>query len=250
MAAGLPFVLLLPGYAILAALYPSKSGIGPVGRLTLSIGLSIAVVPMVAAVLNYTTWGIDLTPVAVSLSAVIGMGVAVAGYRRRRLSRDKVFSVLPGRMGRPARAIDILQGLAVGVALLGVGAAMIVVAFTRGDSGATEFYVLGPSGVAGDYPSAATVGEKSVVTLGIVNRDGEGRTYRIAVIIDGEGTRDIDGLVLGDGERWEEPVDLTPTHAGADQKVEFQLYRDDESAPHRTLNLWLDVADQGSHGGG
>ena len=55
---GLPLVLFLPGYALIAALFPAKSDLDGIERVALSFGLSIAVVPLIGLGLNYTPWGI------------------------------------------------------------------------------------------------------------------------------------------------------------------------------------------------
>ncbi|MDH4300312.1 MAG: DUF1616 domain-containing protein, partial [Dehalococcoidia bacterium] len=57
---GLPFLLFFPGYTLMAALFPKKDRLGGVERVALSFGLSIAVVPLVGLILNYTPWGIRL----------------------------------------------------------------------------------------------------------------------------------------------------------------------------------------------
>jgi hypothetical protein len=73
-ALSIGFILFLPGFALLKMLYPSKNLIqkysedwGNVERITLSIGLSLALVPIVGLILNYTPWGIRLTPIALSI---------------------------------------------------------------------------------------------------------------------------------------------------------------------------------------
>jgi len=74
------FVLYLPGFALIEALYPNREDLEPLERLALSIGLSLALVPLVGLVLNYTPWGIRLDPIFVSLAFLtIALGaVAVA----------------------------------------------------------------------------------------------------------------------------------------------------------------------------
>src|SRR3972149_42796 len=64
---GLPFVLFFPGYALMAALFPRKDDIDPIERVALSLGLSIAVVPLIGLALNYSPWGIRLDPILASL---------------------------------------------------------------------------------------------------------------------------------------------------------------------------------------
>jgi hypothetical protein len=68
------FVLYLPGYTFIRALFPklqttknSKGQLDFIERLALSIGLSLCLIPIIGLLLNYTPWGIRLTPIVVSL---------------------------------------------------------------------------------------------------------------------------------------------------------------------------------------
>jgi len=63
------FVLWLPGYSLIKALFPAKE-IDNIERTALSIGISLALVPITGLLLNYTPWGIRLTPVTLSLLAL------------------------------------------------------------------------------------------------------------------------------------------------------------------------------------
>jgi hypothetical protein len=60
------FVLFLPGYSLIKTLFPTRE-IDDIERIALSIGTSLAVVPLVGLLLNYTTWGIRLTPITLSI---------------------------------------------------------------------------------------------------------------------------------------------------------------------------------------
>jgi len=60
------FVLFLPGYSFIKALFPVKE-IDNVERAALSIGMSLAIVAINALILNYTPWGISTTPITLSL---------------------------------------------------------------------------------------------------------------------------------------------------------------------------------------
>lgn len=90
---GLLFALFFPGYTLIAALFPRKGTISGVERVSLSFGLSIAVVPLIGLVLNYTPFGIILESVLLS---VLGFILAMAGlalYRRHRLLPEERFEV-------------------------------------------------------------------------------------------------------------------------------------------------------------
>src|SRR5712692_10898639 len=68
---GLPLVLFFPGYVLIAALYPRRNDLDGIERVALSLGLSLAVVPLIGLVLKYTPWGIRLTTNLVSLELFI-----------------------------------------------------------------------------------------------------------------------------------------------------------------------------------
>jgi len=81
-ALGSLFVLYLSGFSLIESLFPRKEDLEPIERLALSIGLSLAVVPLVGLVLNYTTWGIRLDPVFVSL-AILTIALSAVAMRRK-----------------------------------------------------------------------------------------------------------------------------------------------------------------------
>lgn len=81
------YVLYLPGYTLIEALYPRGDELDPLERLALSIGLSLALVPLVGLVLNYTPWGIRLTPVTISLALIAEALALYALYRKYRYLR-------------------------------------------------------------------------------------------------------------------------------------------------------------------
>ena len=61
---GLPFILFIPGYILIFALFPCRKtdqGIDIIERIALSFGLSIAVVPLIGLGLNYTEWMVSFT---------------------------------------------------------------------------------------------------------------------------------------------------------------------------------------------
>lgn len=78
-------VLFLPGYSLVEALYPGEGDLEPLERLALSVGLSLALVPLVGLLLNYTPWGIRLDPVIAALSTLTLSLLLLASYRKYRL---------------------------------------------------------------------------------------------------------------------------------------------------------------------
>ena len=81
------FVLFLPGFLLISALYTRGGEMDELEKMALSIGLSIAIVPLVALVLNYTPWGIRLEPIMVSLALFAEIMAGVCVFRRFRYNR-------------------------------------------------------------------------------------------------------------------------------------------------------------------
>ena len=79
---GLPLVLFLPGYSLIATLFPRKEDLDEIERVALSFGLSIAITPLLGLALNYTPFGIRLSPVLIVLS-VFTISLAMGAYVRR-----------------------------------------------------------------------------------------------------------------------------------------------------------------------
>ena len=92
---GAIFILWLPGYAFIKALFPvelpiktTDKNLDTVERIALSSGMSLALVPIVGLLLNYTPWGIRLTPITLSLTALT-LSFATAAVVRENQVRAK-----------------------------------------------------------------------------------------------------------------------------------------------------------------
>jgi hypothetical protein len=93
---GAIFVLWLPGYSFMRALFPGphapvqsslktpENSLDSVEQVALSIGVSLALVPIVGFVLNYTPWGISLTSEISSLLALTVTAATVAVIREHQ----------------------------------------------------------------------------------------------------------------------------------------------------------------------
>lgn len=80
------FVLFLPGYSLIKALFGRRE-LDNIERFALSVGLSLALVPMAGLLLNYTVWGIRTEPVTISLlglTLVFASAAVVRDYGIRR----------------------------------------------------------------------------------------------------------------------------------------------------------------------
>ena len=80
---GSVLILFLPGYSLIEALYPKRE-LDELTRFALSIGLSLALVPLVGLVLNYTPFGIRLLPVTISIAGLTLMLLVYALFRKHQ----------------------------------------------------------------------------------------------------------------------------------------------------------------------
>jgi len=304
---GLPFVLFLPGYAIIAALFPEAGeaptaqndttleddasdtgdglmpatvqdrGIDGIERVALSFGLSIAVVPLLGLVLNFTPWGIRLVPVALSIATVTVGATVVAALRRQQLPEAERFRV-PYRAWYGAARAELLEPdsradaalnvLLVASVLLAVSSVAYAVAVPPDGEQFSELYLLTEDDdgdlVADGYPTELVQGESEPVIVGIGNQEHERTEYSVIVqlqrveTVDNE-TRVLErqridrlGTTLAHNETWHREHELTPTMTGEDLRVQYLLYRGEPPADptgenaYRTVHLWVDVAESES----
>ena len=124
---GIPMVLFIPGYALIAALFPGKRISTASNGYALSFGLSIAVVPLTGLVLNYTPWGIRLDPIVMSLAILyhrplphrpVPQGAAGAGGALCRSAGDEIKKSLsleffPEESSRTDRILSVILLIAI-----------------------------------------------------------------------------------------------------------------------------------------
>ena len=235
IALGLLLVIFFPGYALLSALFPKRGDLGGVERVALSFGLSIAVVPLIGLILNYTPSGIRLYPICIYITLFILITSAIAWYRQQRLPLEERFQVsfnftLPGwaRMGRLDRALSI--GLIVAI-VAALGCLGYVIANPKQGERFTEFYISGQGGEAGNYITELVFGEEGTGIVGVVNHEYAPTSYRVEIDINGIEVREIYTGVLAHEEKWEQEVSFPIYQAGLNQTAEFWLYKYGETKP-------------------
>lgn len=241
---GLVLVLFGPGYVLQAALFARDDDLQRSSRLAVSFGLSAAVLPLLALLLDLLSWGIRPRPMALALGGWIVLWSSIAAVRRHVLlpadtpAVPPQLSLAPWRHGgRPLRV-----GLAA-LALL-VGGIVLLIARSQATPPPTAFYTLGVDHRAEQYPRQVAPGERMQVQLGIDNREGAPMRYRIEVRADDLLLAEVGPLNMPDSASWQQPVEYALPHAGDDQNVDLLLYRADETTPYRQLRLWVDVRSQ------
>ena len=250
----LSFLLVLPGYALLAALFPRATEMSATRRMALSVGVSVAAVILIGMIINFTGWGIGPGPVSYSVAGLVLGASAAAWMRRRRLPIEErsgvhlrlsfPFEALRNGwrlMDVRGKALSALLAAAVAVALTAAG--YIIVVPKAGDA-FTGFYLPGPITETAGYPRDARVGDDIEVTVGIHNHEQVSVEYRIETWIGGVLKNEVWPIRIANGERWQGVLSFTPDVAGEHTMVEFRLYRNREADPWlEPLYLWVNVTE-------
>ena len=271
----LPSILFIPGYVLIAALFPKKQDLDVIERIALSFGLSIAIVPLVGLALNYTPWGIRLEPVVTSL-VVLTVFLSLAGaIRRVGISAEEQFRVpfrplvqeartalTPTGGSRLDRALNVLLLASI---LIAVGATVFVITVPKEGEKFTEFYILGEAGKAAGYPRDLVTGETYRLIIGVGNHEYRNVSYSVECLLvnmtfdpdTNESTLetmellDRFPLTVAHNSTTEIPWNFSVREEGFN-RVEFLLYNesvpddavwglDRINASYRDLHLWVEV---------
>ncbi|WP_132059390.1 DUF1616 domain-containing protein [Halorussus amylolyticus] len=283
-----PFALFAPGYAVVAVLFPERGGvewaderdaitfphtkrrIGGLERATLSVAVSVGVVPVLGILLVLTGAGLTLVPVVAVVGGFTLVTSVAAAIRRSRLPPENRFRVPYRRWVASARtalgpgdsrtdtALNVVLVLSVLAAASSVGYAVAV--HEQGEP-FTEFYLATENGTgalaADGYPANVTLGETQSVVVGISNHEREATDYSTVVLL--QRVAPENGSVVEsnrlDGFDVRVPANETahvthevrPNATGDRLRLQFLLYRGDppqdptrENAYRRT-HVWTDV---------
>jgi len=227
-----PLLFFLPGYAVVAALFPAeppdgrgdgtvlsaavlrRPGVEWVERVALSLAVSVVALVLLALALSLagsSFAGAPLVTVVVALTVVAA--VAAGGLRARLAPVDRA-TVPVDRWHDEARAatvgadsgVDAVLNVALAVAVVAAVATLAVgLAAPQSGESYTEAALLTESDgelVAGGYPTDLTAGEPASFTLAVENHEGAATDYTAVVVLqrvqtDGESVTVLEQAELG-----------------------------------------------------
>jgi len=270
---GAPLLLVIPGYVLVGTLFPAAppspemtatrapaGSLGTLERFALSLGLSLAVVPLLGLLLNVTPLGIRTTPVLLTVATFNVLFGLLAWMRRQRIPEPlrPSFVLRFPRPAAPGSAVGKLLAILIVAAALSALAAVAYVALApRSAEPFTEFYVLGPEGKAEGYPTRLAAGETGHVILGIANHETGHRAYTVTpTLVNVTFAANATGVVvptehgrtplppirvdLDAGALREVPFDFTlPT--GGPTELLLELRDGVGEGAYRSLHLWINA---------
>jgi uncharacterized membrane protein len=183
---GLPFLLFIPGYLLVFALFPLRKtnvGIDTIERIALSFALSLAIVPIIGLVLNYTPWGLQIVPIFLSLFGfIIGVGAIVLFRSYQTPSEERLITTLTVSLPKPKKNLEgILTIILVASLIAAPASVMYVMVTSKPENPFTEFYLLNPDGIVGDYQTDLAIGENASVIIGVANHEHKNIDYNIEI---------------------------------------------------------------------
>ena len=243
---GIPMILFIPGYVLIAALFPKKEDLEVTERIAYSFGVSIVMVPLIGLLLNFT-FGMGLYPIFFSLSIYIIVLSCITIYRRRNLFEAERFDVSVKRIYKnlvieniPKNRMDyILTGIFLFMTIIGAGTLIYVIITPITIEKYTEFYILNNTGKAENYPINLYENNSTNLLVGVSNHEYSFVNYTIQIELDKKILKS-EQLRLKNNELWEENMTFVPDKKGKDLKLEFLLFKEDNFIePYRELHLWV-----------
>ena len=187
---GLFFTLFFPGYAFVSFLFP-KNEIEVLERIALSLGLSVAITPLIGLGLNFS-FGIRVETILPSLAIFNTLFSILAIKRRESVAEPFVpkvkFEVDFKSMSLTEKLLTIALISAIFISIFTL---FYVLSNPRQGESFTEFYILGPKGKASDYPTRLFVNQSGSLIIGIVNHEYRTMNYTVEIWMVGENFSEI-----------------------------------------------------------
>ena len=185
---GIPFLVFLPGYAILVVLFPGLRDLNILERSAISFGVSVAIIPVVGIGLNLSEVGARL-PLILEIIAVIALLFALIGLFTRKRTVEAYLPVALGaawiwatsfarKGGKAQKVLSVVLAIALVASALVL---VFVVSEPAQGQSFTEFYILNTNGNATNYPHNLVVSQAASVTLGIINHEHRQVNYSLEI---------------------------------------------------------------------
>ncbi|MEA1932082.1 MAG: DUF1616 domain-containing protein [Euryarchaeota archaeon] len=231
---GFPLLFLLPGYALVAALFPRSRPIiarspdsqstffgrepddrsdesRTLVRLTLSVVASIAVSSLVGIALG-TTIGFTTSQFAVGLTSITALAALVALARRAPLDPEIRYAPAVGSrlvgatrsLGRGGPIGGLVRLVVIASLLISLGSVAYAVSVPQQGETPTELYLLTENETgeltASGYPSTLGTDEPQTLRFGVRNYEGVEQRFTVVVTIDRVVTTDNSSVVIEQSE--------------------------------------------------
>lgn len=180
----IPIVIFIPGHVLICALFPNKKtdkGIDFTERIALSLGISIAIVPLFGIVLFYIVGKFELTSIILSLETfilIIG-SIAIIIWQKTPSSDRFTIEINITRPKHETRLDKTLTIILIITAIIALSVFIYAAIQPREPEKFTEFYYTALDN--NEYPRYLEAGQNTSIILGIANHEYRTINYTIEV---------------------------------------------------------------------
>jgi uncharacterized membrane protein len=237
---GLAMALAVPGYVASMVLFPPGELRG-IERAALAFSLSLGLAVLAAPFLDALPGGVTPLALVSSLTTFTILAAIAARWRRRRALGAGEGSRYVS-MAHPAYSrITRPQVVAAGVVGVAIGLAAVLGSGVPPPVASTEFFIVPPKGETASLPKRVTAGAATSIQLGITNRDGVAREFRVVVLSGATEVATVPSFTVQSGATWLGSTTFTLRTPGDDQIVRFLLLEGTRAEAFRLLSIELDV---------
>lgn len=237
MLPGSLFVCFIPGYLLLAVMFPKNDDLELVERFALGFGASLILTSLIGLAFNYTPWSIRLELILIVLAVFSLIFCLITFIRTKKLPMER-------RLHIP-KLEKLLSIFLIICILLTIGTAAYTllkpgpIQTDDNKTNFTDFYIKGVDVNASNYTLNLTSGTKKNLTMVLVNREGATVNYRLVVQVNNTILKQ-ENITLGNNQEMEIPLNFTAGTIGQ-RKMEFILYKLPDQNPYKTRSLWMKI---------
>ena len=232
MVPGSLFICFIPGYLLLAIMFPKNDDLELIERFALAGGASLILTSLVGLTFNYTSWSIRLELILIVLAVFSLLFSLITIFRMKKLPSEMRLSI--------PKLEKILTIFLILCIILTIGTAGYTLIKPSGNgttdkNNTTDFYIKGIDGNTLNLSS----GTKNNITAVIVNQEGRAINYSILVRVNTTILKQ-DNITLQNNQKIEIPVDFTAGTPGK-RKIEFIMYKLPSDKPYKTRDLLMNI---------
>ncbi|MCC7550518.1 MAG: DUF1616 domain-containing protein [Methanobacterium sp.] len=233
MVPGSLFILFIPGYLLLAVMFPKNDDLELVERFGLGCGGSLILTSLIGLAFNYTPWSIRLELILIVLAVFSLIFCFISFMKLKKVPRERRLHIL-----KLEKVLSIFLIICI---LLTVATSVYIFlspeSLNTGHS--TGFYVSGVELNNSNYALNLTSGEKTNLTMVLENHEGSTMNYQVVVMVNNL-TLKQSNVTLENNQRMEIPLNFTPGVTGK-RNMEFIIYKLPDENPYQKWNLGMNV---------
>jgi len=237
MVPGSLFILFIPGYLLLAIMFPKKDDLEWIERFGLGCGGSLILTSLIGLAFNYTPWSIRLELILIVLAVFSLIFCFVSFLKLKKVPRERRLHIPKLEKVLSIFLIICILLTVVTAAYIFLNPETLKTEVNKGDY--TTFYVKGVDLNNSNYVLNLTSGENTNLTMVLANHEGSTVNYKL-VVKSNNTTLKQNNITLKNNQEMEIPLDFTAGMPG-NRKMEFILYKLPDENPYQKWSLWMNI---------